>query len=143
MEEFSTFQVSKLFNIERTRLQEWLDRGFFEPFRKASGKGTKAVFTRENLYQLRLFMLLLKWFESRSRAHTLSQVNFQNVGPAKDQYKFFVWMVPVAKGFLGGSSELAKEMPHFKAGSSGNFIMMAINLLAVKNDVDRLIGLEA
>jgi len=32
-------------------------------------------------------------------------------------------------------------MPDFKAGSSGNFIMMAINLLAVKKDVDRLIGL--
>jgi len=113
----------------------------FEPFRKASGKGTKAVFTRENLYQLRLFMLLLQWFESRSRAHTLSQVNFQNVGPAKDQYKFFVWMVPVAKGFLA-EVRVGKRDADFKGGSSGNFIMMAINLLAVKKDVDRLIGLE-
>lgn len=140
MEEFSTFQVSRLFSIERTRLQEWLDRGYFEPHRKASGKGTKAVFTRENLYQLWLFMLLLRWFESRSKAHTLSQVNFQNVGPAKEQYKFFVWKVRAGKSFSGGSSELVKEMPDFKTGGPDNFIIMSINLLAVKNDVDRLLG---
>ena len=140
MEEFSTFQVSRLFDIDRTRLQEWIDRGFFTPFRKATGKGTKAIFTREDLYRLRLFMWLLLWLDSRSRAaDALSKVNFKQIGPGKDQYKYLSLKVPSGKGVSGGSFELLKEMPSFKMGIFDLFLMV-INLQGIKADVDRLLG---
>ncbi len=136
---FSTFQVSRIMDLDRTRLQEWIDRGFFTPFQKASGKGTKALFNREDVYRLRLFVGLLSWIGSRSRAaHALSNINFKEVGPGKDEFKYLILKVPMGKNFVSGDLELLREKPEVKMGTADLFWMI-INLQAIKNDVDRLL----
>ena len=134
MDEYSTFQVSRILEIDRTRLQEWINRGFFAPHRKAAGKGTKAVFTREDLYRLELFALLLPWMH-RSRAKTISNINFDGVGPEKEQYKYCRLRVSARKGFVVGDTELLKEIPPGDMKKASLFVII-INLLAIKDDVD-------
>lgn len=98
METFSTFDVSGMFNVDRTRLQEWLDRGFFVPYQKAFGKGTKAIFTRNDLYRLRLFIWLVDVLFNRHDAGSYSSIQFENVGPGKDQFKYAVWTIEFLEG---------------------------------------------
>ena len=61
MKPFTTFDVEKILNIKRTRLQEWMNRGFIKPSQASAGQGTKALFTREDLYGIQLFSELLKF----------------------------------------------------------------------------------
>lgn len=53
---YTTFAVAKVINIKYGRLREWLDRGYIEPFQKADGQGSKALFSRWDLYILQLFI---------------------------------------------------------------------------------------
>jgi len=68
MKSFSTFDVEKILNIKRTRLQEWINRGFIKPSQASAGQGTKALFTREDLYGIQLFSELLKFGLNRDVA---------------------------------------------------------------------------
>lgn len=144
-EEFSTFDVERLLDINRLRLQEWLNRGFFEPYRRAAGKGTKTIFTRENLYCLRLFILLLGMFNSRDTAKELSNVSFQNVGPGKDQYKYALLSYSIERGNIYvpniplHSFELLKEKPDFSMRKT-EYGKVIIDLQKIKAEVDGLLG---
>jgi len=62
---FTSFQVVKLLNIKKERLQEWLYKGFIKPEVRASGRGTKNRFSFKNLYEIALFSYLLKKGVSR------------------------------------------------------------------------------
>jgi len=59
-QEFSTFDIIKRLNIPRERLREWMKRGFIEPTTRASGIGTKAVFTLQDVYKVLLFKHLVE-----------------------------------------------------------------------------------
>lgn len=69
MDGFSTFNVEKILGIKRTCLQEWLNRGFIKPsIQKAFGKGSKALFSREDIYKIKLFEVLLTTGFKRDKA---------------------------------------------------------------------------
>ena len=59
-DEFTTFDIIKALGIPRERLQDWINRGFVKPSVPAEGKGTKAIFTRGDVYAVALFKSLLK-----------------------------------------------------------------------------------
>lgn len=59
-QEFSTFDIVKKLNIPRERLREWMKRGFIKPTVKASGVGTKAIFTLQDVYKILLFKHLIE-----------------------------------------------------------------------------------
>lgn len=61
---YTTTDVSKL-GIKRERLKEWMAKGFIEPSKKASGPGTKNLFTRLDLYQIKLFAYVVECGFSR------------------------------------------------------------------------------
>jgi DNA-binding transcriptional MerR regulator len=70
--EYTTFDIVKNLGIKQERLREWIDRGFIEPsLQKASGRGTKNLFSRHDLYRLGLFIYLLNVSLSRERAAEL------------------------------------------------------------------------
>ena len=53
----TTFDLMKLFNIRRSSLQQYLDRGIFKPsIRIADGQGTKNLFSERDAFQLFLFL---------------------------------------------------------------------------------------
>ena len=56
---FSTLDIVKAFGIPRERLRKWMEMGFVGPTEPAKGRGTKAVFTRVDVYCVELFRHLL------------------------------------------------------------------------------------
>lgn len=66
--EFSTFDIGKILNIPRERLKDWMNNGFVKPAIKAQGKGTKAIFNTENLYEIALFQKMITLGFNRKNA---------------------------------------------------------------------------
>jgi len=59
MDSFSTFDMVKLFKISRSNIQQYIDRGLIAPsVQRSSGKGTKNVFSKQDLYEFQLFIKL-------------------------------------------------------------------------------------
>ena len=57
---FTTFEIKKIFEIPQGRLREWIDGGFITPsIQKASGHGTKNLFSKIDLYGIRVFMQMI------------------------------------------------------------------------------------
>ncbi len=57
--EYSTLDIVKALGIPRERLRSWMNEGFIKPSKPAEGKGTKAIFTRADVYSVELFSNLL------------------------------------------------------------------------------------
>lgn len=60
-QKFSTLDIVKALGIPRERLRDWMNRGFIVPTQQAEGQGTKAIFSRIEVYGVALFQKLLKW----------------------------------------------------------------------------------
>ena len=65
---FSTFDIEKRLGIERTALQEWINKGFIKPTIAAKGKGTKALFNKDDSSLLLGFCWLVRMGFKRSFA---------------------------------------------------------------------------
>lgn len=136
MEEFSTFDVARIFGIERTRLQQWIDDGFITIFKKAEGKGSKAIFTRDDLYRLRVFIWLLGMNRSRFQAMDESNIDFSKVGTGRDQDKFYYTFTKIKEGNItSGGAGVSNKPPEILFDDHIAFVHVA-NLLAMKKDVD-------
>jgi len=137
MDQFSTFDVARIFSVDRTRLQTWLDKDFFSPNEKARGKGTKAIFTLNDLYRLQLFLYGLELFGSRNQAKSFPHIEFEAVGPGKGQFQYFAYTLYRGKPLLR-KGELLKQggIPHMTEDKVAVFL---INLQTVKAEVDQLL----
>ena len=69
--QFSTLDIVKALGVPRERLRDWMNNGFVVPTISSKGQGTKAVFTRDDIYLVALFVDLLKKGFKRSRASEL------------------------------------------------------------------------
>lgn len=58
--EFSTLDIEKALDITRERLRDWVIRGYVAPTVPAAGQGTKATFTRFDIYGIELFRQLIE-----------------------------------------------------------------------------------
>ena len=70
---FTTFFIIKALGIPRERLQDWMNRGFITPTIAADGKGTKALFTLNDIYGISLFETLLNKVPNRMVAAGIVQ----------------------------------------------------------------------
>jgi hypothetical protein len=68
VETYTSFQVRDILKIDYTRLQEWIKRGYVVPTIPATGRGTKSKFSRNDLYSIQTFLLLLQRGISREIA---------------------------------------------------------------------------
>jgi len=59
-DEFSTLDIVKTLGIPRERLRDWINKGFVRPTVPAEGQGTKAMFTRGDVYGVKLFHILIQ-----------------------------------------------------------------------------------
>ena len=57
--DFSTFDIAKHLGIPRERLKDWMNQGFVRASIPAQGQGTRAVFTRVDVYSVQLFQTLI------------------------------------------------------------------------------------
>jgi hypothetical protein len=56
---YSTIDISKALNIPRERLRDWMVRGFIKPSLPSTSKGTIAIFVRNDVVCVALFMKLI------------------------------------------------------------------------------------
>lgn len=77
---YSTFDVMRILEIDRECLREWVKRGYIVPsIQQSSGRGTKALFSRTDLFRIAIFQkavqsglsrglayLFVKWFKDQS-----------------------------------------------------------------------------
>lgn len=66
--EFSTLDIIRALNIKRERLREWMNLGFIEPTEPSRKQGSKAIFTRQDVYCVALFEDLIESGYSRAVA---------------------------------------------------------------------------
>ncbi len=158
MDLLSTFDVERILDIKRTRLQEWMDRGFIKPSQQSQGKGTKALFSREDLYAIKLFEELLKRGFNRDNASKLTN---HLVGyPILHQDRSVEWdsdFFSIFEASPDAEEELKKmnlpaimmsygkipEDPYYRGNEKfkeKNFIHTIINLKVIKQIVDGKIG---
>lgn len=68
-EKYSTFDIIEIFNIKIDRLKDWIIRGYISPsIQRASGQGTKNIFSKFDLYLIALFKFLISRGFSRDDA---------------------------------------------------------------------------
>ncbi len=78
--EFSTFDICRIFGIKRHRLKDWMMRGYVTPsIQRATGQGTKSLFSRKDLHQIAVFMKLIDFGISRKHALRLMREQVQIV----------------------------------------------------------------
>ena len=56
---FSTLDITKLLGIPRERLRSWMKEGYIKPTVQASGRGSRAVFTKRDVYVVAIFESML------------------------------------------------------------------------------------
>lgn len=74
-DQFSTLDIVKALKIPRERLRDWMSRDFIIPTEKAQGQGTKALFSREDVYAVALFQNLInKGFKRKDASHLVNDI---------------------------------------------------------------------
>jgi len=120
---FTTWDIQKKFGIKQARLKEWLK--FLPPSFKASGPGTKNLFSRSDLYALWVFRELIDRGITRERAGELI-TRMKSEGIAQSAGG---WM----EGFL---LKRAFDLGESRGGVS---FTLAVNFEEVKALVDSLL----
>jgi len=66
---YTTFEICKNLDIRLERFRMWIDNGYVEPsIQKASGRGTKNLFSKDDLYLVGLFKHLIECGFSREES---------------------------------------------------------------------------
>jgi hypothetical protein len=133
--EYSTFDIAKILEVKRSSLQQWMDHGFISPsIIKAEGRGTKSIFSIEDLYKIEIFRALYSSGLSQKYASQISQkIVFDWVIPGK----FGLAYIEYNEFGKGGS----KPVLHYIAPGAGQIgtgflVKTFIDLPTIKFNVD-------
>jgi hypothetical protein len=96
-DDFSTLDICKALKIERERLRSWIKKDFIKPSIPAEGAGTRASFTRLDVYKIAVFKALLEKGQSRTSAtymtNNLYKVydDVQKLGKSANKILYIMW----------------------------------------------------
>lgn len=157
MEFFSTFDIERILKIKRTRLQEWLNQKnrFIVPSQRSGGRGIRALFSKEDVYGIQLFIELLNMNLDRLEAsHIVNYVlgrpvrlqkhpvnwdrdflNLSKLLPEKDNRGFPYNFTP---GY--GPPEVSQYFAKENTPGKVPFCHIIIRLKDIKDKVDKSIG---
>lgn len=158
--EFTIFDIVKLLKIKRSSLKQWIERGFIRPsIQEADGKGTKNLFSVDDLYKIVLFEKLHFFgLAQKIAAKYADEVDFSQVNASRIKFMFLFVVTGHGRFFgqfflndnvenqytktysyeyrlIGNLSEL-NEVFNEKTLSMGAVI---INLLEIKRTVNALV----
>ena len=94
--EFSTLDIVKALGIPRERLRDWMNHGYIKPTTPAKGQGTKAIFTRKDVYGVLLFSNLLEKGFKRETASKHFHKIIEN--GLIEKTKYIVWRISTKYG---------------------------------------------
>jgi len=97
--EFSTLDIVKALGIPRERLRDWMNRSFVVPSSSAHGQGTKAGFTRHDVYGIALFRCFLDMGFNREKAGNLVKyfMEKEKKQPEKQETVYIKFLVDIDK----------------------------------------------
>lgn len=149
--QYSTFDIVALFLLTRARLQEWIARGFIVPsVEKSVSRGTRNIFSRNDLYLIAVFIHLLEHgmhrelaakfiglFRRRSLSETLEEGK-----------KYLIWFWNPMRVLAGEEEDeesddsppvgtLAREIPS-NIGVNRS-AMLVLDLENIKDRVDQML----
>ena len=142
---YSTFDIERIFKIKKTRLFEWIDPkyNYVVPSQRADGKGSKTLFSIDDLYTLYLFINLLRLGASRLAASEYSKlIDFNNVGEGKKQFKYAYRIEDVVSKPLM-SAGAWKTVPAHKLPAEKDdeeLFFLRVNLVNIKKQVNLLVA---
>ena len=67
-EHYSTLEIVKALGIPRERLRQWMNEGFVRPSQPSPKQGSRALFTRHDVYAIALFRDLIERGLNRKEA---------------------------------------------------------------------------
>ena len=140
---WTTFDVEKIFQIKRTSLYEWIDPkyDYISPSERADGKGTKTLFSLEDLYRIALFINLLRLGSTRlEAADYIKTVDWGKIGDGKNQLRFAYKRQEMVSGKIKGKGtwKTDRELPELIKGDYVFFLL--VNLVGIKQQVEMLIS---
>jgi hypothetical protein len=145
---YSVSEVSRILGIEKSRVRDWIVKGFIIPsWHKAMARGDKNLLTYNNLCYVYLFQQLLSMRIHRSSiSFIVSEIG--KVGLSENlesNLRYLIWNTKNPKE--GGNIAISTQIPTSmietlivgdrRAVSRGSRQMLVIDLLEVKNEVDR------
>jgi len=139
MNTYSTLDVSRILGIEKSRVRDWIVKGYIIPsWHKAMARGDKNLLTYDDLCYIYLFQQLRsKGFHRTPIAFIVSEIaktGFSN--HLKSGFRYMVWNTRFPKE--GGKVTILTKIPNSTIDSSNQ--MLVVDLLKVKNEVDRKRG---
>jgi hypothetical protein len=76
---YTSSEIMKALDINRSTFQDWLDRKFIIPsVNKSKKQGDPNLFSKDDLYSLYLFIRLARFGLSRSSAADASKISWEN-----------------------------------------------------------------
>jgi hypothetical protein len=133
---FSTLDVSRILGIEKSRVRDWIVKGFIIPsWHIAMARGDKNLLTYDDLCSVYLFQQLRsKGFHRTPIAFIISEIAKTGLTRnLQSGFRYVVWNTKSPKE--GGKVALFHKLPNLMADTSMQ--MLVVDLLKVKNEVDR------
>lgn len=101
--QYSTLDICKALGITRERIRDWINREFVKPsIQEAKGQGTKALFSRNDVYLIMLFLTLIRNGINRKESSSI----IQELGEDRKSNNFEILM---ESDFLLFRSSYSKE----------------------------------
>jgi hypothetical protein len=149
--EYSSFFIIKVFGLNRSSFKQWLERGLIEPsIEKASGKGTKNLFSRNDLYSIRTFLRLSALGIDQRDAGLIASIIPWDQVTESGTHCVIIRRSPTAERHEG--NEVVQSRFHYvdKVDLTSSFdglarsladdeLVLAFNVLAVKREVDAIL----
>ena len=108
--EFSTFDIVKTLGIPKGRLREWIVADFVQPTVPAEGPGTKAVFTRDDVYLVEFFRFLVsRGFRREEAAWCLKALNEKSEFRPQELWRVLVKYKEGAAIVIGMGEDTSKH----------------------------------
>jgi len=136
MDTYSTIEASRILGIEKSRARDWIVKGFIIPsWHKAMARGDKNLLTEDDLCYMYLFQQLRsRGFHRTPIAFIIREIAKKGLTDnLKSGNRFMAWNTKYPKE--GGKVSILAKIPDSIIDTS--YQMLVIDLLQVKNDVDR------
>lgn len=147
LEPYSTLDIVKKLGVPRERLRDWQNRKFIDSSVNASGQGTKALFSRLDVYAIALFRYMVEICKfSREEAACQSKMWRQKAKiPKENGVDFFGEICFLRRTKKDGSQEILLKSyktikSNHKNAADGNWdALFIVNFKKMKGQIDSLL----
>jgi hypothetical protein len=133
---YSILDVSRILGIEKSRVRDWIVKGFIIPsWHIAMARGDKNLLTYDDLCSVYLFQQLRsKGFHRTPVAFIINEIAKTGLSNnLRSGFRYMIWNTKFPKE--GGKVTISHSLTNLVIDTS--FQMLVVDLLRVKNEVDR------